>query len=155
MAAPETLLQLGAARGVHQHDVAVAVGHVVLAPTNECHQRRGERDTRWCELVLVAGRPLLVRLLGHHATGRCEITTGKKVAGSIDGKGSHGGYCGLAVKPIALNMVAEIARDKLVLHMRPWTDADDQGAVSTALLERAGTALAAAGVEHAIAIVGT
>jgi dihydropyrimidine dehydrogenase (NAD+) subunit PreA len=29
------------------------------------------------------------------------------------GKGSHGGYCGPAVKPIALNMVAEIARDPL------------------------------------------
>ncbi len=28
-----------------------------------------------------------------------------------DGKGSHGGYCGPAVKPIALNMLAEIARD--------------------------------------------
>ncbi len=31
---------------------------------------------------------------------------------SIDGKGTHGGYCGPAVKPIALNMVAEIARDR-------------------------------------------
>ena len=30
---------------------------------------------------------------------------------TIDGKGSHGGYCGPAVKPIALNMTAEIARD--------------------------------------------
>lgn len=30
---------------------------------------------------------------------------------TIDGQGSHGGYCGPAVKPIALNMVAEIARD--------------------------------------------
>ncbi|MGR3289832.1 MAG: NAD-dependent dihydropyrimidine dehydrogenase subunit PreA [Paracoccaceae bacterium] len=30
---------------------------------------------------------------------------------TIDGKGSHGGYCGPAVKPIALNMVAEIARN--------------------------------------------
>jgi dihydropyrimidine dehydrogenase (NAD+) subunit PreA len=30
---------------------------------------------------------------------------------SIDGKGSHGGFCGPAVKPIALNMVASIARD--------------------------------------------
>ncbi|HHY50262.1 MAG TPA: NAD-dependent dihydropyrimidine dehydrogenase subunit PreA [Alphaproteobacteria bacterium] len=30
---------------------------------------------------------------------------------SIDGKGTHGGYCGPAVKPIALAMVAEIARD--------------------------------------------
>ncbi|ALN72679.1 NAD-dependent dihydropyrimidine dehydrogenase subunit PreA [Aureimonas sp. AU20] len=31
---------------------------------------------------------------------------------TIDGRGSHGGYCGPAVKPIALNMVAEIARDR-------------------------------------------
>jgi dihydropyrimidine dehydrogenase (NAD+) subunit PreA len=30
---------------------------------------------------------------------------------TIGGKGSHGGYCGPAVKPIAMNMVAEIARD--------------------------------------------
>ena len=30
---------------------------------------------------------------------------------TIDGKGSHGGYCGPAVKPIVLNMIAEIARD--------------------------------------------
>ncbi len=30
----------------------------------------------------------------------------------IDGKGTHGGYCGPAVKPIALNMVAEIARSE-------------------------------------------
>ena len=29
----------------------------------------------------------------------------------IDGKGTHGGYCGPAVKPIALHMVADIARD--------------------------------------------
>ena len=30
---------------------------------------------------------------------------------AIDGKGTHGGMCGPAVKPIALAMVAEIARD--------------------------------------------
>jgi len=30
---------------------------------------------------------------------------------STDGKGTHGGYCGPAVKPIALSMVSEIARD--------------------------------------------
>ncbi len=29
---------------------------------------------------------------------------------SIDGKGTHGGYCGPAVKPIAMSMVSEIAR---------------------------------------------
>jgi len=32
---------------------------------------------------------------------------------STGGRGSHGGYCGPGVKPIALNMVAEIARDPL------------------------------------------
>jgi dihydropyrimidine dehydrogenase (NAD+) subunit PreA len=31
---------------------------------------------------------------------------------TIDRHGSHGGYCGPAVKPIALNMVAEIGRDE-------------------------------------------
>ena len=30
---------------------------------------------------------------------------------AVDGKGTHGGYCGPAVKPIALRMVGEIARD--------------------------------------------
>jgi len=35
----------------------------------------------------------------------------------IDGKGSHGGYCGPAVKPIALHMVAEIARDPETANM--------------------------------------
>ena len=30
---------------------------------------------------------------------------------TVDGQGSHGGYCGPAVKPIALRMVADIARD--------------------------------------------
>jgi dihydropyrimidine dehydrogenase (NAD+) subunit PreA len=29
----------------------------------------------------------------------------------VDGRGAHGGYCGPAVKPIALRMVGEIARD--------------------------------------------
>ncbi len=32
----------------------------------------------------------------------------------VDGKSSHGGYCGPAVKPIALNMVNECARDPQV-----------------------------------------
>src|SRR3954466_1354319 len=31
---------------------------------------------------------------------------------SVDGKGAHGGYCGPAIKPIALRMVGEIARDR-------------------------------------------
>ncbi len=36
---------------------------------------------------------------------------------TIDGKGAHGGYCGPAVKPIALNMVAEIARTPELSHL--------------------------------------
>ncbi len=36
---------------------------------------------------------------------------------TIDGKGAHGGYCGPAVKPIALNMVAEIARCPEMSHL--------------------------------------
>jgi len=48
-----------------------------------------------------------------------------------DGKGSHGGYCGPAVKPIALNMVAEIARDPMTANLpisaiggiQTWRDA--------------------------------
>ena len=31
----------------------------------------------------------------------------------VDGQGTHGGYCGIAVKPIALNMVSSIARDEV------------------------------------------
>jgi dihydropyrimidine dehydrogenase (NAD+) subunit PreA len=30
---------------------------------------------------------------------------------TVDGKGTHGGYCGPAVRPIAMHMVADIARD--------------------------------------------
>ena len=52
---------------------------------------------------------------------------------STGGKGSHGGYCGPAVKPIALNMVAEIARDPLTAGLpisgiggvSTWRDAFD------------------------------
>ena len=36
---------------------------------------------------------------------------------STGGMGSHGGYCGPAVKPIALHMLAEIARDPATRHM--------------------------------------
>jgi dihydropyrimidine dehydrogenase (NAD+) subunit PreA len=46
---------------------------------------------------------------------------------SIDGKGSHGGYCGPAVKPIALNMVAEIARDAQI----QWMPISGIGGINT------------------------
>ncbi|MBV9288813.1 MAG: NAD-dependent dihydropyrimidine dehydrogenase subunit PreA, partial [Hyphomicrobiales bacterium] len=39
------------------------------------------------------------------------------VVDAVDGKGTHGGMCGPAVKPIALAMVAEIARDSALKGM--------------------------------------
>lgn len=42
-----------------------------------------------------------------------DIETGLTIP-HVNGKGAHGGYCGPAVKPIALNMVAECARDPTV-----------------------------------------
>ena len=52
---------------------------------------------------------------------------------ATDGKGSHGGYCGPAVKPIALHMVAEIARSREtaglpisgIVGITDWRDAVD------------------------------
>lgn len=52
---------------------------------------------------------------------------------TTDGMGTHGGYCGEAVKPIALNMVAEIARNELTRELpisgiggvTTWKDAVD------------------------------
>lgn len=52
---------------------------------------------------------------------------------STGGKGTHGGYCGPAVKPIALNMVAEVARDEVTRELpisgiggiTDWRDAVD------------------------------
>jgi dihydropyrimidine dehydrogenase (NAD+) subunit PreA len=52
---------------------------------------------------------------------------------ATDGKGSHGGYCGPAVKPIALHMVAEIARSRVTSRLpisgiggiTDWRDAVD------------------------------
>jgi dihydropyrimidine dehydrogenase (NAD+) subunit PreA len=49
----------------------------------------------------------------------------------VGGASTHGGYCGSAVKPIALNMVAEIARDPVTRNLPisgiggigNWTDA--------------------------------
>jgi dihydropyrimidine dehydrogenase (NAD+) subunit PreA len=62
---------------------------------------------------------------------------------TVDGKGTHGGYCGPAVRPIALNMVAEIARDPAT-HGRPisaiggigtWRDAAEFIALSAGTVQ--------------------
>ena len=62
---------------------------------------------------------------------------------SVGSKGSHGGYCGPAVKPIALNMVAEIARDPLTADMPisgiggigTWRDALDYIALGSGTVQ--------------------
>jgi len=43
---------------------------------------------------------------------------------TIDGVGAHGGYCGPAVKPIALNMVAEIKRAAETADLGYWRSDD-------------------------------
>jgi len=62
---------------------------------------------------------------------------------AVGTKGSHGGYCGPAVKPIALNMVAEIARDPLTAGMPisgiggigTWRDALDYIALGSGTVQ--------------------
>ena len=62
---------------------------------------------------------------------------------TVDGKGTHGGYCGPAVRPIALAMVAEIARDPAT-HGKPisaiggigtWRDAAEFIALSAGTVQ--------------------
>jgi len=62
---------------------------------------------------------------------------------TVDGKGTHGGYCGSAVKPIALNMVAEIARNPDTAHLpisaiggiETWRDAAEFLALGAGALQ--------------------
>lgn len=73
----------------------------------------------------------------------------------VDGKGAHGGYCGPAVKPIALNMVAECARDPLVRipisgigGISTWKDA-----VEYLLVGASGVQVCTAAMHHGFRIV--
>lgn len=73
----------------------------------------------------------------------------------VDGKGAHGGYCGPAVKPIALNMVAECARDPQVGipisgigGISTWQDA-----VEFLLMGASGVQVCTAAMHHGFRIV--
>ena len=117
-------LNFGCPHGMSERGMGAAVGQV---------PDYIEMVTRWCKAN--TRMPVIVKLTPNitdiryparaaHAGGADAVSLINTVASitsvnldtmspepSIDGKGSHGGYCGPAVKPIALNMVANIARD--------------------------------------------
>ncbi len=117
-------LNFGCPHGMSERGMGAAVGQV---------PDYVEMVTRWCKEhtrmpVIVKLTPNVTNILG---PARAAVRGGADAvslintlnsiiavdldlmapAPVVDGKGTHGGYCGPAVKPIALNMVAEIARD--------------------------------------------
>ncbi|MBR9843771.1 MAG: NAD-dependent dihydropyrimidine dehydrogenase subunit PreA [Rhodobacteraceae bacterium] len=117
-------LNFGCPHGMAERGMGAAVGQV---------PEYVEMVTRWCKAttrmpVIVKLTPNITNIL-NPATAAMKggadavslINTINSITGvdldvmapmpTIDGKGTHGGYCGPAVKPIAMNMVAEIARN--------------------------------------------
>jgi dihydropyrimidine dehydrogenase (NAD+) subunit PreA len=117
-------LNFGCPHGMSERGMGSAVGQV---------PDYVEMVTRWCKQhtrmpVLVKLTPNVTDILAPAraaerggADGVSLINTVQSIIGVdldrmapmpvVDGQGTHGGYCGPAVKPIALRMVAEIARD--------------------------------------------
>ena len=117
-------LNFGCPHGMSERGMGSAVGQV---------PDYVEMVARWCKAhtrmpVLVKLTPNVTSILGPAraaktggADGVSLINTLNSITSidldimaptpTVDGKGTHGGYCGPAVKPIALHMVAEIARD--------------------------------------------
>jgi dihydropyrimidine dehydrogenase (NAD+) subunit PreA len=117
-------LNFGCPHGMSERGMGAAVGQV---------PEYIEMVTRWCKQY--TRMPVIVKLTPNvtdiryparaaHAGGADAVSLINTVTSitsvnldtmspepMIDGKGSHGGYCGPAVKPIALNMVGNIARD--------------------------------------------
>jgi dihydropyrimidine dehydrogenase (NAD+) subunit PreA len=117
-------LNFGCPHGMSERGMGAAVGQV---------PEYVEMVTRWCKQhtrmpVLVKLTPNVANILvparaakqgGGDAVSLINTVT-SIIAVNLDkmapepvvgGKGTHGGYCGPAVKPIALHMVAEIGRD--------------------------------------------
>ena len=117
-------LNFGCPHGMSERGMGSAVGQV---------PEYVEMVTRWCKQhsrmpVIVKLTPNVTDILGPARAARrggadavSLINTVMSITGvdldsmtpepTVDGKGSHGGYCGPAVRPIALRMVADIARD--------------------------------------------
>ncbi|MBB6450067.1 dihydropyrimidine dehydrogenase (NAD+) subunit PreA [Geomicrobium halophilum] len=73
----------------------------------------------------------------------------------VDGKGAHGGYCGPAVKPIALNMVAECAKNPRINVPISGIGgiSDWQNAVEYMLMGASGVQVCTAAMHHGFSIV--
>ncbi len=117
-------LNFGCPHGMSERNMGSAVGQV---------PEYVEMVTRWCKQfsrlpVIVKLTPNITNILGPAQAARrggadavSLINTIQSITGVdldlmspepvVDGQGTHGGYCGPAVKPIALRMVGDIARD--------------------------------------------
>ncbi|KAB8122410.1 NAD-dependent dihydropyrimidine dehydrogenase subunit PreA [Komagataeibacter medellinensis] len=117
-------LNFGCPHGMSERNMGAAVGQV---------PEYVEMVTRWCKQntrmpVIVKLTPNITNVLMPARAARrggadavSLINTIQSVIGvdldtmapmpTVDGKGTHGGYCGPAVKPIALRMIGDIARD--------------------------------------------
>ena len=117
-------LNFGCPHGMSERGMGAAVGQV---------PEYIEMVTRWCKQYY--SKPVIVKLTPNitdirkpaaaaHAGGADAVSLINTINSitsvnldtmspepSIDGKGTHGGYCGPAVKPIAMSMVSEIARN--------------------------------------------
>ncbi len=118
-------LNFGCPHGMSERGMGAAVGQV---------PEYVEMVTRWCKEY--SAMPVIVKLTPNisdiRQSARAAHNGGANAVSMINtinsiisvdldtfsinpstgGKGTHGGYCGPAVKPIALNMVAEVARDE-------------------------------------------
>ena len=116
-------LNFGCPHGMSERGMGAAVGQV---------PEYIEMVTRWCKQYY--SKPVIVKLTPNITDVRLPAAAAQRGGAdavslintinsiisvnldsmspepSIDGKGSHGGYCGPAVKPIAMSMVSEIAR---------------------------------------------
>jgi dihydropyrimidine dehydrogenase (NAD+) subunit PreA len=116
-------LNFGCPHGMSERGMGAAVGQV---------PEYIEMVTRWCKQYY--SKPVIVKLTPNITDVRQPAAAAKRGGAdavslintinsivsvnldtmspepSIDGKGTHGGYCGPAVKPIAMSMVSEIAR---------------------------------------------
>jgi dihydropyrimidine dehydrogenase (NAD+) subunit PreA len=117
-------LNFGCPHGMSERGMGAAVGQV---------PEYVEMVTRWCKQhtrmpVIVKLTPNVTDIVKAAAAAKAGgadavslINTIMSITGvnldtmspepMVDGLGTHGGYCGPAVKPIALRMVGEIARD--------------------------------------------